>query len=201
MADQVPQPAPACGLRAVHRRADAGRAEFEQRLGGVAVVARDESDGGDGGELAHETRDRRKLVAAASVDREDERVHPLAPGRPQGVPERAGVERRKAAVARSIEAGTPRPGQDGADGPHAGETPARAPPPPPQPPPPPAPPPRPAPPGPGPRGTGPAPARGPRRVTRPPPRPARACRPRAPPTRSSPPACTWCSSSGRAPTP
>src|SRR5256886_1373463 len=65
MADQVPQPAPACGLRAVHRRADAGRAEFEQRLGGVAVVARDESDGGDGGELAHQTRDRRKLVVAA----------------------------------------------------------------------------------------------------------------------------------------
>src|SRR5437870_6709866 len=122
MADQVPQPAPACGLRAVHRRADAGRAEFEQRLGGVAVVARDESDGGDGGELAHETRDRRKLVAAASVDREDERVHPLAPGRPQGVPERAGVERRKAAVARSIEAGTLGRGQDGADGHHAGET-------------------------------------------------------------------------------
>src|SRR5947208_4163797 len=122
MADQVPQPAPAGGLRAVHRRADAGRAEFKRRLGGVAGVARDESDGGDGGELAHETRDRRKLVAAASVDREHERVHPLAPGRPQRVPERAGVERRKAAVARGIEAGTLGGGQDGADGHHAGET-------------------------------------------------------------------------------
>src|SRR2546429_8325957 len=113
MADQVPQRAPACGLRAVHRRADAGRAEFEQRLGGVAVVARDESDGGDGGELAHETRDRRKLVAAASVDREGERGHPLAPGRPQGGPERAGVGRRKTTRAPRKAAGGGRGGGGG----------------------------------------------------------------------------------------
>src|SRR6266540_4743508 len=122
MADQIPQPAPARWLRAVHRRADPGRAELEQRLGGVPVVARYEGGGGDGGKLAHEAGDRRKPVAAAGVDREDERVHPLAPGRPQGVPKRAGVERRKAAVARGIEAGTLGRGQDGADGHHAGDT-------------------------------------------------------------------------------
>src|SRR3989475_8506152 len=95
MADQVPQPAPACGLRTVHRRADAGRAEPEQRLAGVAVVARYEGDGRDSGKLAYEPGHRRELVAAAGVDREDERVHPLPPGRPQRVPERAGVEDRK----------------------------------------------------------------------------------------------------------
>src|SRR2546428_1886368 len=122
MADQIPQPAPACGLRAVHRRADAGRAEPEQRLAGVAVVARYEGDGRDGGKLAYEPGDRGELIAAAGVDREDERVHPLPPGRPQRVPERAGVDRRKTAVARSIEAGTLRRGPDGADGHHAGET-------------------------------------------------------------------------------
>src|SRR2546426_3682220 len=77
MADQVPQPAPACGLRTVHRRADAGRAEPEQRLAGVAVVARYEGDGRDSGKLAYEPGHRRELVAAAGVDREDERVHPL----------------------------------------------------------------------------------------------------------------------------
>src|SRR3989442_8861635 len=122
MADQIPQPAPACGLRAVHRRADAGRAEPEQRLAGVAVVARYEGDGRDGGKLAYEPGDRGELIAAAGVDREDERVHPLPPGRPQRVPERAGVDRRKTAVARGIEAGTLRRGQDGGDGHHAGET-------------------------------------------------------------------------------
>src|SRR5256886_4953016 len=100
MADQVPQPAPACGLRTVHRRADAGRAEPEQRLAGVAVVARYEGDGRDSGKLAYEPGHRRELVAAAGVDREDERVHPLPPGRPQRVPERAGVDGRKTAVAR-----------------------------------------------------------------------------------------------------
>src|SRR6059058_6376761 len=122
MADQVPQPAPACGLRAIHRRADAGRAEPEQRLAGVAVVARYEDDGRDGGKLAYEPGHRRELVAAAGVDREDERVHPLPPGRPQRVPERAGVDRRKTAVARRIEAGTLGRRQDSADGHHAGET-------------------------------------------------------------------------------
>src|SRR6266576_1323850 len=122
MADQVPQPAPACGLRAVHRRADAGRAEPEQRLAGVAVVARHEGDGRDGGKLAYEPGDRGELIAAAGVDREDERVHPLPPGRPQRVPERARVDRRKTAVARRIEAGTLGRGQDSADGHHAGET-------------------------------------------------------------------------------
>src|SRR2546422_3123784 len=104
MADQVPQPAPACGLRTVHRRADAGRAEPEQRLARVAVVARYEGDGRDSGKLAYEPGHRRELVAAAGVDREDERVHPLPPGRPQRVPERAGVDGRKTAVARRIEA-------------------------------------------------------------------------------------------------
>src|SRR5436190_336112 len=122
MADQVPQPAPACGLRAVHRRPDAGRAEPEQRLAGVAVVPRHEGDGRDGGKLTYEPGDRGELIAAAGVDREDERVHPLPPGRPQRVPERAGVDRRKTAVARRIEAGTLGQGQDGADGHHAGET-------------------------------------------------------------------------------
>src|SRR6266550_1884544 len=122
MADQVPQPAPACGLRAIHRRADAGRAEPEQRLAGVAVVARYEGDGRDGGKLAYEPGDRGELVAAAGVDREDERVHPLPPGRPQRVPERAGVDRRKTTVARRIEAGTLGRRQDSADGHHAGET-------------------------------------------------------------------------------
>src|SRR5207302_9865454 len=122
MADQVPQPAPACGLRTVHRRADAGRAEPEQRLAGVAVVARYEGDGRDGGKLAYEPGDRGELIAAAGVDREDERIHPLPPGRPQRVPERAGVDRRKTAVARRIEAGTLGRGQDSADGHHAGET-------------------------------------------------------------------------------
>src|SRR5881396_1907535 len=122
MADQIPQPAPACGLRAVHRRPDAGRAEPEQRLAGVAVVARHEGDGRDGGKLTYEPGDRGELIAAAGVDREDERVHPLPPGRPQRVPERAGVDRRKTAVARRIEAGTLGQGQDGADGHHAGET-------------------------------------------------------------------------------
>src|SRR2546427_383271 len=86
------QPAPACGLRTVHRRADAGRAEPEQRLARVAVVARYEGDGRDSGKLAYEPGHRRELVAAAGVDREDERVHPLPPGRPQRVPERAGVD-------------------------------------------------------------------------------------------------------------
>src|SRR3989441_2105931 len=122
MADQVPQPAQACGLRTVHRRADAGRAEPEQRLAGVAVVAGYEGEGGDSGKLAYERGHRRELVTAAGVDREDERVHPLPPGRPQRVPERAGVEGRKTAVARRIQAGTLRRGQDGADGHHAGET-------------------------------------------------------------------------------
>src|SRR2546430_4822051 len=73
MADQVPQSAPACGLRAVHRRADAGRAEPEQRLAGVAVVARYEGDGRDGGKLAYEPGDRGELIAAAGVDREEDR--------------------------------------------------------------------------------------------------------------------------------
>src|SRR3989449_10176460 len=122
MADQVPQPAPACGLRTVHRRADAGRAEPEQRLAGVAVVARYDGDGRDSGKLAYEPGHRRELVTAAGVDREDERVHPPPPGRPQRVPERAGVDGRKTAVARRIQAGTLRRGQDGADGYHAGET-------------------------------------------------------------------------------
>src|SRR5205807_1437374 len=92
MADQVPQPAPACGLRTVHRRADAGRAEPEQRLARVAVVARYEGDGRDSGKLAYEPGHRRELVAAAGVDREDERVHPLPPGRPQRGPEPARVD-------------------------------------------------------------------------------------------------------------
>src|SRR2546427_400331 len=122
MADQVPRPAPAGGLCTAPRRADAGRAEPEQRLAGVAVVARYEGDGRDSGKLAYEAGHRRELVAAAGVDREDERVHPLPPGRPQRVPERAGVDGRKTAVARRIEAGTLRRGQDGADGHHAGET-------------------------------------------------------------------------------
>src|SRR5439155_1056653 len=99
MADQVPQPAPACGLRTVHRRADAGRAEPEQRLARVAVVARYEGDGRDSGKLAYEPGHRRERV-----------------------PERASVDGRKTAVARRIEAGTLRRGQDGADGHHAGET-------------------------------------------------------------------------------
>src|SRR2546430_7565789 len=152
MADQVPQSAPACGLRAVHRRADAGRAEPEQCLAGVAVVARYEGDGRDGGKLAYEPGHRRELVAAAGVDREDERVHPLPPGRPQRVPERAGVDGRKTAVARRIEAGEPGRGPDGAERPPPGETLAWAPQPPPKRhrPPPPAPRPRaPSPPPPG----------------------------------------------------
>src|SRR2546422_2517417 len=127
MADQVPQSAPACGLRAVHRRADAGRAEPEQCLAGVAVVARYEGDGRDGGKLAYEPGDRGELIAAAGVDREDERVHPLPPGRPQGVPERAGVDRRKTAVARSIEAGAAGAGPDSADRRPPAGTPARTP--------------------------------------------------------------------------
>src|SRR5213592_4323659 len=86
------------------------------------VVARHEGDGRDGGKLTYEPGDRGELIAAAGVDREDERVHPLPPGRPQRVPERAGVDRRKTAVARRIEAGTLGQGQDGADGHHAGET-------------------------------------------------------------------------------
>src|SRR5206468_10125147 len=70
------------------------RAEPEQCLAGVAVVARYEGDGRDGGKLAYEPGHRRELVAAAGVDREDERVHPLPPGRPQRVPERRSEERR-----------------------------------------------------------------------------------------------------------
>src|SRR5256885_15897736 len=128
MADQAPQSAPACGLRAVHRRADAGRAEPEQCLAGVAVVARYEGDGRDGGKLAYEPGDRGELIAAAGVDREDERVHPLPPGRPQGVPERAGVDRRKTAVARRIEAGAPARGPGTADRHPARGTPTGAPP-------------------------------------------------------------------------
>src|SRR6059036_1901167 len=50
--------------------ADAGRAQLEQCLGSGAVVPRHQGDGGDGGKLAHEARDRRQLVAAAGVDRE-----------------------------------------------------------------------------------------------------------------------------------
>src|SRR2546423_2390670 len=130
MADQVPQPAPACGLRTVHRRADAGRAEPEQRLARVAVVARYEGDSRDSGKLAYEPGHRRELVAAAGVDREDERVHPLPPGRPQRVPERAGVDGRKTAVARRIEAGAARRGEGGADRHPARGTPAWTPQPP-----------------------------------------------------------------------
>src|SRR2546425_11859595 len=130
MADQVPRRAPACGPRTAPRRAAAGRAEPEQRLAGVAVVARYEGDGRDSGKLAYEPGHRRELVAAAGVDREDERVHPLPPGRPQRVPERAGVDGRKTAVARRIEAGALRRGQDGADARHAGGTLAWAPQPP-----------------------------------------------------------------------
>src|SRR5256885_15268273 len=83
-------------------------------------MARYEGDGRDGGKLAYEPGDRRELVAAAGVDREDERVHPLPPGRPQRVPERAGVDRRKTAVARGIEAGAPGGGEGGGVGRGAG---------------------------------------------------------------------------------
>src|SRR2546423_7572531 len=103
MADQVPQAAPAWGLRAVHRRADAGRAEPEQCLAGVAVVARYEGDGRDGGKLAYEPGDRGELIAAAGVDREDERVHPVPTGSPPGAPDRAGVHRLKTTSARRID--------------------------------------------------------------------------------------------------
>src|SRR5438445_538244 len=127
MADEVPQPAPACGPRTVHRRADAGRAEPEQRLARVAVVARYEGDGRDSGKLAYEPGHRRELVAAAGVDREDERVHPLPPGRPQRVPARAGVDGRKTAVARRIGAGAARRGGDRTAGPDARGAAARLP--------------------------------------------------------------------------
>src|SRR3989440_9573292 len=59
----------------------------------LPILARYEGDGRDSGKLAYEPGHRRELVAAAGVDREDERVHPLPPGRPQRVPERAKIGR------------------------------------------------------------------------------------------------------------
>src|SRR2546422_4083828 len=87
MADQVPQPAPACGLRTVHRRADAGRAEPEQRLAGVAVVARYEGDGRDGGKLAYEPGDRGELIAPPAGNERASAATRLPPAPRRAAPE------------------------------------------------------------------------------------------------------------------
>ena len=115
--EQIAQPAPAGGLRAVDRGAHPGGAEPQQRLGDFAIVVRDEGDGGDGGKLAHEAGDDRQLLPAAPMHRQDEGIHALPAGGVQRVPQGVGVERREAAVAHGVDT---RALRRGADGHHAG---------------------------------------------------------------------------------
>ena len=84
MAHEIPQPAPAVGLRAIDGVTHTGGPEPQQCLGGFAVVPRDERDGGDSGELAHEPRDGGERLTLAAMDGDDDGIHPPAAGDVQG---------------------------------------------------------------------------------------------------------------------
>src|SRR5438876_1597534 len=122
MAEQVAQPPPPTGLGAVHGGANPGRAEPQEGLGRLGVVARNERDGGNRRELAHEARDRGQLVALAAVHRDDEGVDAAAARHMHRVAERAGVQGRETAVTSGVDTWAIGGRENGADGHHARET-------------------------------------------------------------------------------
>src|SRR5438552_992704 len=119
---EIAQPPPPRRLGAVHGGADAGGAQAQQRLRGITIVARHEGDGGNRRELAHEAGDRRQLFSTARMDRQDQRVDPLASCGPQRIAQRRGVECGEAAVCGGIDAGPLRRREDGAHGHHGSTT-------------------------------------------------------------------------------
>src|SRR5438477_395840 len=119
---EMAQPPPPRRLGAVHGGADAGGAQAQQRLRGITIVARHEGDGGNRRELAHEAGDRRQLFSTARMDRQDQRVDPLASCGPQRIAQRRGVECGEAAVCGGIDAGPLRRREDGAHGHHGSTT-------------------------------------------------------------------------------
>ena len=117
--DEIPEPAPSVGVRAVHGRPHARRAQAQQRLGDLAVVTGYQGDGGDGRELAHEPRDGGERLAAAPVHRDHHRVHPPRAGKVERLAQRFSVQRVEATVARRVDPRALGRRQDRADRDHA----------------------------------------------------------------------------------
>lgn len=119
MTNEVPQSPPSVGLGTINSGSDARGAEPQQCLGGFAVVARDQRDGGDRGKFTYEPRDRGERLTVAAMHRNHDGVDAPAPGYVEGFTQRFGVQCMKAAVARGVDARAFGRGKNSADGDHA----------------------------------------------------------------------------------
>ncbi len=119
MSHEIAQASPAVGLRAVHCAAHPGGTQAQQRLRCLAVVARDERHGGNGGKLAYEARDTGQRLAVTAMHGNDHGVYAPAARDVQRFSQRIGMQGVEAAVTRGVDARALRRRKNCAHGHHA----------------------------------------------------------------------------------
>ena len=113
---RLPQPGPAGRQRDVHHLADAGRPEAQQHLARGGIVLRQEGDGGNAREVAHQVADGVDLLRCAVVHRDEHGVHRALPHHAHRLGHAVAVHHGEDAAARRVHPLPLRCRQHGGDG-------------------------------------------------------------------------------------